>query len=357
MSVSYSIEAFSKEKTILKLIVNDGRSVTVNFKNNEIIGIGHRALKTVPLFCTSVEIQNPDINAVANLLNYCKRMQKDIKSIEPYLSCLDLIPYYVQDMLLPELKKGVVKYFRDNNLKFTFEDVAFYRAEGERTQFGLKDDDFKGVFKSYKNKPAYYPIIKKLQTLYINELKYCIKASTFPMSVPQFIHFLIAGSHESGELENIDWDAIDMTKGFYQNVILYQDYRDRCVNEKIAESEGKIADLDGKTFIINNEELVLKVPMTVRELKDEGNQMHSCVGYYWNQNIIAGDTLIYFLRKKHNIKKSYITCRFNISNVGTIYLGMADCADRATVEHRLANNKHFSGDFSEIDKAINALLG
>lgn len=357
MSVVYSIEAFSKEKTILKLIVNDGRSVTVNFKNNEIVGIGHRALKTIPPFRTSVEIQNPDINAVANLLNYCKRRREDIKSIEPYLSCLDLIPDYEQDMLLPELKKGVVKYFRDNNLKFTFKDVAFYRTEGERAQFGLKNSDFKGVFEIYKNKPAYYPIIKKLQTLYINELKYCIKASTYPMAVSQFIHSLIAGSYESRGLENIDWDAIDMTKGFYQNMILYKDYCDRCVNEKIAESEGRIADLDGKTFIINNEELVLKVPMTVGELKDEGNQMHNCVGYYWNQNIIAGDTLIYFLRKKHDIKKSYITCRFNVSNVGTIYFGMVDCADRATVEHRLANNKRFSGDFSEIDKAINALLG
>ena len=357
MSVYYSIEAFSKEKTILKLIVNNGCSATINFKDNKIVGINHRVLKNIPLFCASVD-QNPKVIAVAKLLNYCKKAQKDIKFIEPYLSCLDLIPDYEQDMLLPQLKKGVVKYFRDNNLKFTFEDVSFYRATGERAQFGLKDSDFEGVFKKYKNKPAYYPIIKRLRTLYINELKYCIKTTTFPMSLSEFIDFL-TDDYGSEMLENIDWNAIDMTKGFHQNVILYQDYYDRYINEKIAESEGKIANLDGKTFIINNEELVLKVPMTVRDLRDEGNQMHNCVGYYWNQHIMAGNTLIYFLRKKHDIKKSYITCRFNISNVGPIYGdGLAvDCADRATVEHRLANNRCFSGDFSEIDKAINALIG
>ena len=178
------------------------------------------------------------------------------------------------------------------------------------------------------------------------------------MSLSEFIDFL-TDDYGSEMLENIDWNAIDMTKGFHQNVILYQDYYDRYINEKIAESEGKIANLDGKTFIINNEELVLKVPMTVRDLRDEGNQMRNCVGYYWNQHIMAGNTLIYFLRKKHDIKKSYITCRFNISNIGPIYGdGLAvDCADRTTVEHRLANNRCFSGDFSEIDKAINALIG
>lgn len=355
MANYYSIEAFSKEKTILKLIVNDGRSVTVNFKNNEIVGIGRRVLKNVPLFCASAENQNPEVIAIAKLLNYCKVVQIDIKSIEPYLSCLDLIPN-CQDMVLPELKKGVVKYFRDNNLKFSSKNVAFYRTEIERTRFGLKDSDFKGVFESYKNKPAYYPIIKKLRILYINELKYCIKTTASPMNLSRFIHS-ITGTHGDTGIADINWDAIDMTKGLRQNSVLYRDYRNRLVNEKIAESEGRIADLDGKTFVINNEELVLKVPMTVRDLKEEGAQMHNCVGTYWNRNIMAGDTLIYFLRKKHDIKKSYITCRFNISHVGSLYFGMIDSADRATVEHRLADNEQFSGDFSEIDKAINALLG
>lgn len=355
MSVSYSIEAFSKEKTILKLIVNNGRSVIVNFKDNEIVGINRRVLKNVPLFCASAKNQNPEVLAVARLLNYCKVTQKDIKSIEPYLSCLDLIPN-CQDMLLPRLKKGVVKYFRDNNLQFSSKNVTLYRAEIERTRFGLKDSDFEGEFQDYKTRPAYYPIIKKLRTLYINELKYCIKTTAFPMDLSHFLRS-ITGTYGDTGIADINWDAIDMTKGLRQNSDLYQDYRDRFVNEKIAKSEGRIADLDGKTFVINNEELVLKVPMTVKDLKEEGAQMHNCVGTYWSQNIMAGDTLIYFLRKKHDIKKSYITCRFNISHVGYLYYGMIDSTDRATVEHRLANNKQFSGDFSEIDKAINALLG
>lgn len=355
MSVYYSIEAFSKEKTILKLIVNNGRSVIVNFKDNEIVGINRRVLKNVPLFCASTENQNPEVIAVAKLLNYCKVAQIDFKSIEPYLSCLDLIPN-CQNMVLPRLKKGVVKYFRDNNLQFSFKDVAFYRTEIERSQFGLKDSDFEGVFQDYKTRPAYYPIIKKLRTLYINELKYCIKTTASPMNLSNFLRSITGTFGDTG-IADINWDAIDMTKGLRQNSVLYRDYRDRLVNEKIAESEGRIADLDGKTFVINNEELVLKVPMTVRDLKKEGDQMHNCVGTYWNRNIMAGDTLIYFLRKKHDIKKSYITCRFNISHVGYLYFGMIDSVDRATVEHRLADNKQFSGDFSEIDKAINALLG
>ena len=54
------------------------------------------------------------------------------------------------------------------------------------------------------------------------------------------------------------------------------------------------------------------VPTTLEELVDEGKQQHNCVGSYYNDSMSRGEDFIYFIRKKDEPKKSYITCRFNV---------------------------------------------
>ena len=39
---------------------------------------------------------------------------------------------------------------------------------------------------------------------------------------------------------------------------------------------------------------------------------NNCVGYYYHENMLRGEDLIYFIRRKNNPKNSYITNRFNI---------------------------------------------
>ena len=46
------------------------------------------------------------------------------------------------------------------------------------------------------------------------------------------------------------------------------------------------------------------------DLIDEGTQQHNCVGSYYNQSIANGEDFIFFIRKKDNLEKSYITCRY-----------------------------------------------
>lgn len=52
------------------------------------------------------------------------------------------------------------------------------------------------------------------------------------------------------------------------------------------------------------------VPKDMSDLIDEGTQQHNCVGSYYNQSIANGEDFIFFIRKKDNLEKSYITCRY-----------------------------------------------
>lgn len=60
------------------------------------------------------------------------------------------------------------------------------------------------------------------------------------------------------------------------------------------------------------------VPTTLKELIDEGEQQHNCVGSYYNNFMSEGNGFIYFIRKKNEPEKSYITCCFNMHTKETV---------------------------------------
>lgn len=60
------------------------------------------------------------------------------------------------------------------------------------------------------------------------------------------------------------------------------------------------------------------MPTTPKELIDEGEQQHNCVGVYYNDSMSEGNVFIYFIRKKNEPEKSYITCRFDMYTKETV---------------------------------------
>lgn len=68
------------------------------------------------------------------------------------------------------------------------------------------------------------------------------------------------------------------------------------------------------------------VPQNIIDLQNEGRQQHNCVGSHYNDSILRGRNLIYFIRKTENVSESYITCRYSL-------------LDNDTVEYRKFANK------------------
>lgn len=94
----------------------------------------------------------------------------------------------------------------------------------------------------------------------------------------------------------------------------YKLLKDKELQEKIEKNQKRIKELE--TLVYKDYWFI--VPTTLEELVDEGKQQHNCVGSYYNDSMSKGEDFIYFIRKKNEPEKSYITCRFNVERNETI---------------------------------------
>lgn len=88
----------------------------------------------------------------------------------------------------------------------------------------------------------------------------------------------------------------------------YKLLKDKEQQELIQKNQKRIKELENLLY----EDYCFIVPTTPKELIDEGKQQHNCVGSYYNNFMSNEIGFIYFIRKKNEPKKSYITCRFGV---------------------------------------------
>lgn len=141
------------------------------------------------------------------------------------------------------------------------------------------------------------------------------------------------------KMKDFGWlPYLDTNRTFNQNVKIFEEYKDREENNIISENLKKLNFLNNYQI----EDYIICVPQDKNDLVEEGKAQNNCVGHYYNDSIISGENLIYFIRNKKNPTKSFVTCRYNLT-------------DKSTVEHRTKNNNQYSNWelFNTIDKLIN----
>lgn len=94
----------------------------------------------------------------------------------------------------------------------------------------------------------------------------------------------------------------------------YRLLKDKEQQEQIQKSQKRIKELENLLY----EDYCFIVPTTPKELIDEGEQQHNCVGSYYNNFMSEGIGFVYFIRKKNEPEKSYITCCFSIEANETV---------------------------------------
>lgn len=95
----------------------------------------------------------------------------------------------------------------------------------------------------------------------------------------------------------------------------YKLLKDKEQQEQIQKSQKRIKELENLVY----EDYCFIVPTTPKELIDEGEQQHNCVGSsYYKFSMSEGTDFIYFIRKKNEPEKSYITCRFDVHTKETV---------------------------------------
>ena len=228
--------------------------------------------------------------------------------------------------------KGYINYINAHNLVLSYETVKTYERIIKLGKFGnsiyeyIRCAEDEAEFLN-NNKNIIFKIIKNSWT--VGE----IEDATI-ISLCRYIHENMYIVKDNLNLLNENATV----EQFMNNI---SDVRNKELNARLKE---KLTKLNFLQDMIINDEYIIKVPQDLRGLKDEGEQQHNCVGHYYNDSIMQGRNLIYFLRDKNAPNKSLITCRYNINS-------------RKTVEHRRpynnSTNKTDCKAIQEIDKIIN----
>lgn len=117
---------------------------------------------------------------------------------------------------------------------------------------------------------------------------------------------------------------IDLNRDYKTNRETLEEYYEKNKNRIISENLKRLNFLNMQKI---NDKYMVIVPQDVEDLIREGQNQNNCVGHYYNNSIAEGINLIYFIRKIESPTKSYITCRYTISN-------------KATSEYRYKNNEY-----------------
>jgi hypothetical protein len=117
--------------------------------------------------------------------------------------------------------------------------------------------------------------------------------------------------------------TLDDNRDLEHNIQTLRDIADRERNIILAKKLQKLNFINGVEY----KNLVVVAPQSQEDKQAEGRMQNNCVGYYYDESILEGRNLIYFIRKKDNPNKSYVTCRYNKEF-------------KRTVEYRAFNNNN-----------------
>lgn len=123
---------------------------------------------------------------------------------------------------------------------------------------------------------------------------------------------------------------LDINRSLYYNIDQMNNLIDKEKNELLAKQLQRLNFIHNRQF----SDYTVVVPQTQQDKIDEGRMQNNCVGHYYDDSIINGANLIFFLRKTNNKNKSYITCRYNIA-----------CAE--VTEARKKNNMSINNTYEE----------
>ena len=220
------------------------------------------------------------------------------------------------------MPQGMLKYFNDTNTDITVKEIIKYMLI---LKYGVAGANFIRDYRvnTYEIIEKYIGI-KNLQKSLIVSIKNLYVAN-IPSEIDNLYDILTKADEKS--LMQIG-SMFDTNRDISYNNKIIKKFVNREKNAKIEENLKKL------NFINNLEmgDFIVVVPQTMEDKAKEGQMQNNCVGYYYDNSIREGNDLIYFIRKKENPNKSYITCRYNVRSSNTI-------EDRLNNNSPVRNNK------------------
>ena len=271
--------------------------------------------------------------------------------VEKFLAYSDLIDTsYIND-LPNEMPKGYTKWLRENGKMISKRTLKEFQEYESAKTWTADQREVYDTVKPYVNynyqqficdmKPEQrIPLLKVIKTsmkqFYFN----------FTAELHDFLCYLYdSDNYRTEKARPDDWHKYLNT----ERDILWNKECLRCIankerNEKITEWQKLFKSIEE----MENDDYKIVVPTEMYEFTAEGRQQNNCVSYYYHNSMSTHHDIIYFIRRKSNVKHSYITCRFNINA-------------KYTQEKRIVNNDDVGDSkalkfIETIDKELNKLI-
>lgn len=348
-----TITDINKEKNLLTLIFDTGQTATFDFQTGTIIGVKHKPVSDKTFIGYFKNYRNriaPEhdtlwriIDSVMKLFNWENVIDR-LQGIEPYLSYIDMIDMTLNSwerysLFQKPVKKGYIPWCKKNNKLINLKTQKEYEIYSIASQLAGNvevNQKILQILMEYCSFAEFNTLSKSLLTRIIKSVKK--EWESYKMPAFNLLNKMLTTPHFKPILENY-FDSNRTLETNYENLELILNKENK---KRILKQEGILNHLEDLDF---DDELCVRVPHKLEDFTDEGEQQNNCVGHYYHKNIANGTDLIYFLRHKNNVDKSFVTCRFNT---------LINC----TVETRIKNNDDYENIelFEKIDNEIRQLL-
>ena len=322
----------SKEKTAISFHLDDKPNpVIIDFVNGTIISFTGRSVKHTPERLVNAGGEIFYRTLLGKLID-CITNHHELKK-ESCLSYMDLInPDTYYDDLPCEIPKGYINYLRENGLNLNHRTLKNFKDY----QASMKlPEQYRAIFQRMTKALIQWnfdwlTIDKKI--LICKIARVTEKACNWEIKndACDFLDYVF--NHNE-----LDWTSIvDTNRDFSYNERLLKSAKSKMISAGIAKTQEKFKYLEK----LETKEFQIVVPTCIEQLQDEGKQQNNCVGYFYNQKIIDGTYAIYFIRRKTNPDKSFVTCRIDIERKETVehrYFNNRDCNDSNEPECKFIN--------------------
>lgn len=359
--------AITKEGSVLKILTSErDKPFTLDYLTREIRSYTGRIISTFPNLLrpfyngtwgyeTGSTFNKLVLRTLHDYMSYDTYWRSNhfdmMLKLEKFLSYSDLIETsYIND-LPNDMPKGYTKWLRENGKKISKRTLKEFQEYESAKTWTADQREIYETFKPYLNYNYQQFICDMTPEQRIPLLK-VLKASmkhfyfNFTVELSDFMSYLYdSDNYRTEKARPDDWYKYLNT----ERDILWNKECLRCIankerNEKITEWQKLFKSIEQ----MENDNYKIVVPTEMYEFTAEGRQQNNCVSYYYHNSMSAHHDIIYFIRRKSNVKHSYITCRFHVG---------ANC----TAEKRIVNNDSVEDskalEFIEIiDEKLNEII-
>lgn len=311
----YVITGIEKEKQVITINLEDDKQIIVNLGERTVRNITKRKIAYVKIPLTlPAEMSKYDI-----FINIISRPVRwlDLEKLETFWSVLELI-----DNVPNENPKGYIKYVRENGKRISDSTLKEFKAESRLEGLSeLNKADWELITRYVDNfchsEDFSKEDIEKICKIFRNSIKNKNRIFRIKDDMNNLFAELMEYNYREYNRTGM-WEHLDTERDAQYNINKWDMIQNADRNAKIIDNESIIAPI----MQIETDTLSVIVPLEIQQFTDEGEQQRNCVGHFYHDRIAEGRTFIYFIRRKKNKNKSYVTCRY-------------DRIEHQTVEHRL----------------------